>query len=72
MTSNAELIRKADLVISELSSNGGLLNPEQSNAFIRKLLVAPTMLAQVRRVTMSAYALWSRRMAMLRIRKART
>jgi hypothetical protein len=54
MTSNAEMIRKADLVISELNSNGGLLNPEQSNAFIRKLLVAPTMLAQVRRVTMSA------------------
>jgi len=54
MTTNAELIRKADLVISDLTSNGGYLNPEQSNAFIRKLLVAPTMLAQVRRVTMSA------------------
>jgi len=54
MTSNAEMIRKADLVISELTSTGGYLNPEQSNAFIRKLLVAPTMLAQVRRVTMSA------------------
>lgn len=51
---NAELIRKADLVINDLTSNGGYLNPEQSNAFIRKLLVAPTMLAQVRRVTMSA------------------
>lgn len=54
MTSNQELIRKADLVISDLTGNGGYLNPEQSNAFIRKLLVAPTMLAQVRRVTMSA------------------
>jgi len=54
MTSNAELIRKADLVISDLTSSGGYLNPEQSNAFIRKLLVAPTLLAQVRRVTMSA------------------
>jgi hypothetical protein len=54
MTSNAELIRKADLVISDLTSNGGTLNPEQSNAFIRKMLVAPTLLAQVRRVTMSA------------------
>lgn len=51
---NAELIRKADIVISDLTSNGGYLNPEQSNAFIRKLLVAPTLLAQVRRVTMSA------------------
>lgn len=54
MTTNAELIRKADIVINELTSTGGYLNPEQSNAFIRKLLVAPTMLAQVRRVTMSA------------------
>jgi len=54
MTTNAEMIRKADIVISDLTSNGGYLNPEQSNAFIRKLLVAPTMLAQVRRVTMSA------------------
>lgn len=54
MTTNSELIRKADLVISDLTSNGGYLNPEQSNAFIRKLLVAPTLLAQVRRVTMSA------------------
>src|SRR5271169_5638937 len=54
MTSNAEMIRKADLIISDLTSNGGILNPEQSNAFIRKLLVAPTMIAQVRRVTMSA------------------
>ena len=54
MTTNAELIRKADLVISDLTSNGGYLNPEQSNAFIRKLLAAPTLLAQVRRVSMSA------------------
>jgi len=51
---NDELIRKADLVISDLTGNGGYLNPEQSNAFIRKLLVAPTLLAQTRRVTMSA------------------
>lgn len=54
MSTNAELIRKADLVISDLTSNGGYLNPEQSNAFIRKLLAAPTILAQTRRVTMSA------------------
>ena len=51
---NAELIRKADMVVSDLTSNGGYLNPEQSNAFIRKLLAAPTLLAQVRRVTMNA------------------
>jgi hypothetical protein len=51
---NSEIIRKADLVVGDLTANGGYLNPEQSNAFIRKLLVAPTLLAQVRRVTMSA------------------
>jgi hypothetical protein len=54
MTSNSQLIRKADMVVSDLTSNGGYLNPEQSNAFIRKLLAAPTMLAQVRRVTMAS------------------
>lgn len=51
---NQELIRKADVAISNLTGSGGYLNPEQSNAFIRKLLVAPTILAQCRRVTMAA------------------
>lgn len=51
---NKELMRKADLAVADLSSNGGLLNPEQANAFIQKLLVEPVMLSQVRRVTMGA------------------
>jgi hypothetical protein len=54
MSTNKELLRKADIVIGDLVSNGGYLNPEQANAFIRKLLVQPTMLAQVRRVAMAA------------------
>lgn len=54
MSSNRELLRKADIAVGDLQSNGGYLNPEQANAFIRKLLVQPTLLAQVRRVTMSA------------------
>jgi len=54
MVSNKELIRKADIAVGDLQSNGGYLNPEQANAFIRKLLVQPTLLAQVRRVVMNA------------------
>jgi len=52
--SNRELLAKADLAVADLASNGGLLNPEQANAFIRKLLVQPTLLSQVRRVVMNA------------------
>ena len=54
MSSNKELLKKADWAVSDLTSNGGKLNPEQANTFIRKLLVQPTMLRQVRRVVMSA------------------
>lgn len=54
MSMNKELLRKADIAVSDLTSNGGYLNPEQSDAFIRKLLVAPTLISQVRRVSMSA------------------
>lgn len=52
--SNKSIIQRADLAVSDLASNGGLLNPEQSNLFIRKLLVQPTLLAGVRRVVMTA------------------
>lgn len=51
---NKELIQKADLAISDLSTNGGYLSPEQSDAFIRTLIAAPTILKQCRQVTMSA------------------
>lgn len=54
MSSNKELLRKADIAVGDLQSNGGYLNPEQSSEFIRKLLVQPTLLAQSRRVTMAA------------------
>ena len=54
MSSNKELLKKADWAVSDLTSNGGKLNPEQANTFIRKLLVQPTLLRQVRRVVMSA------------------
>lgn len=42
---NQELLKKADLALSELGGDGvgGLLNPEQSDTFIRKLIKAPTL-----------------------------
>ncbi|HEY0820039.1 MAG TPA: hypothetical protein VGD46_14740 [Rhizobacter sp.] len=54
MSSNSAILQKADWALSDLASNGGLMNPEQSDAFIRKLLMQPTLLSQVRRVVMSA------------------
>lgn len=51
---NRELLRKADLALSDLASNGGLLTAEQGNAFIRKLIKQPTMLAVIRVVEMNA------------------
>ena len=54
MTDNAQLLAKADWAIGDLTANSGLLNPEQANAFIRKLLIQPTLLAQARRVVMNA------------------
>lgn len=53
MTTNAEILRKADMALADLAS-GGLLNPEQSNTFIRKLITPASLLRQVRLVTMSA------------------
>ena len=52
--SNKSLLAKADWAIGDLTANSGLLNPEQANTFIRKLLVQPTLLQRVRRVVMNA------------------
>ncbi len=54
MTANQQLLQKADIAIGDLTANSGLLNPEQANAFIRKLLIQPTLLAQARKVVMNA------------------
>lgn len=48
-----ELSQKADFALSELTSNGGVLNPEQNDTFIRKLIDQPTMLRAVRSVPMN-------------------
>ncbi len=50
---NKDLMQKADWSVGDLST-GGLLNDEQSNQFIRKLLIQPTILNQSRVVTMSS------------------
>lgn len=51
---NTDLIKKADLALSDLSSGGGLLSPEQTDNFIRTLIDSPTIINQARTVTMSA------------------
>lgn len=52
--SNQELARRADLAIADLTADGGMLNPEQANAFIDMVLDQPTILKQARSVRMSA------------------
>ena len=54
MSTNDKLINKVDLAFNHWQSTNGLLNPEQASAFIRKLLVQPTLLNQVRRVEMNS------------------
>lgn len=54
MSGNRELLRKADLTIGELISNGGYLQPEDSAQFLRKLVIEPTILRSARVVEMLA------------------
>jgi len=56
MPSNEEILQKADLTLSDLqgSGKGGLLQAEQSNTFIRKLIKSPTMINAVRVKTMNS------------------
>jgi len=54
MTSNQALLAKADIVIGDLVTNGGVLNPEQANAFVRKLIEAPSIISVARTVEMAA------------------
>lgn len=53
MPDNNQLIQKADLALSDLVANGGLLLPEQTDKFIQTLIDSPTMLNAARVVTMS-------------------
>lgn len=49
-----QLSRKADIALANLTSDGGLLNPEQGNQFIRNLIDEPTLLNRVRTIPMSS------------------
>jgi hypothetical protein len=51
---NAALVKKADIALSDLSTSGGLLNPEQTDQFIQILMDSPTILNACRMVTMNA------------------
>lgn len=51
---NKTIIEKATITVGDLTSNGGLLNPEQANRFIRTLIKEPTLLRSVRTVEMNA------------------
>lgn len=54
MSNNSEIIKKADMTLADLSTNGGLLEPEQADSFIRKLQIQPTLLQQARTVRMTS------------------
>lgn len=51
---NQELIKKADLVLADLTT-AGRLNPEQTDRFIRTLIDQPTILNVCRTVAMKSY-----------------
>lgn len=53
MSSNQNLIQKADLALADLAANGGLLNPEQTDKFIQTLMDSPTLINRSRVVTMN-------------------
>lgn len=48
-----ELIRKADLALSDLATDGGLLQPSTTNRFIRKIIDTPRLLRDIRTIPMA-------------------
>ena len=52
--STKSIIEKADMAVADLVSNGGYLNPIQSNTFIRMMIEQPTLLNEIRVVPMNA------------------
>ncbi len=49
---NQKLIQKADFSVANLTAGGGLLNPEQANRFVRKLIQESILIREVRTVEM--------------------
>jgi len=54
MKDNRSIVEKADIAVSNLISDGGYLNPEQSNAFIQMIIDQPTMVNECRVVRMNS------------------
>lgn len=54
LISNRSLLAKADLALSDLTSDGGLLQPEQANRFIRLLIKKSKLLGLVQTVAMNS------------------
>lgn len=52
MSSNQDLLAKADLALSDIATSK--LNPEQASSYIRKLIKSPTIFREARVVSMSA------------------
>lgn len=53
-TPTQTLIERADLALADLTSNGGVLSPEQANRFIDFIQEEPTVLPQCRFIRMGA------------------
>lgn len=49
-----DVLKKADITVSDLMTSGGYLNPEQANRFIDLVIDQPTILRSVRTVRMNA------------------
>ena len=49
-----ESVRRADLALTDLTSNGGGLDPEHQGRFFQKVIDAPTIFREVRNVQMNA------------------
>lgn len=47
-----DLLKKADMVLANLTTGGGLLTPEQGNKFVEELMDQPTILKVARTITM--------------------
>lgn len=54
MSKNTAIIDKADIVVSDLANNGGLLSVDQSSNFMQKLMIQPTLLQAARFVRMNS------------------
>ena len=51
-----QAIERADLALSDLSSDGGILAPKDADRFIDFIYDAPTLLQQVRQIRMSSHS----------------